>query len=215
MQIISNLKQIPITLFLTCAVLLLHTATTLQPAFSLHFDDLTFVGSYRILTCHLLHWSTDHLVWDVAVFAFLGACCELRCQQRLAWTLLVSALVIPLCIIYGLPQIDSYRGLSGLDTALFGLLVSSLLLEKVRERDSTGTAIHSILLVGLAGKTLFEAFTQTNIFVSDLSFTPVPLAHFLGGTIGLAAGVLGEGRIEERRIERSHLPDGVQRFSAT
>src|SRR4051794_2008646 len=31
---------------------------------------------YRLLTGHFVHWSGEHLVWDVAVFALLGILSE-------------------------------------------------------------------------------------------------------------------------------------------
>jgi NhaP-type Na+/H+ or K+/H+ antiporter len=48
-----------------------------------------------------------------------------------------------------------------------------------------------LLLVGLLAKMLVETLAGTNIFVSDTSFVPVPIAHLIGAVIGLTIGFGG------------------------
>jgi len=181
-------KRIRITLVLAGLAILLHTAADQLPCCTLSFDEFSGLEAYRLLACHFTHWSTEHLLWDLAVFVILGAVCEWRSPGRHAATLLLSAAGIPLCIMVWLPQIDSYRGLSGIDTALFGLLAADLLIEKIKDRDVISTIVFGLFLVGLFAKITMEMMSNANIFVSDTSFTPVPLSHVVGAIIGLAVG---------------------------
>jgi hypothetical protein len=88
------------------------------------------------------------------------------------------------------PEMETYRGLSGIDTALFGLIVADLLGRRLIERNWKSAFWFSLLLVGLLAKMLAETLAGTNIFVSDTSFVPVPIAHLIGAVIGLMIGSL-------------------------
>lgn len=188
---IQSARRIRLTLALTALALFLHVASGLQSWCSFHSRNFSALEVHRILTCHWLHWSTEHLAWDLAVFVILGALCERRSPGRYAGTLLLSAAAIPLCMMVWLPQIESYRGLSGIDTALFGLLVADLLIQRIKERDGTGTAVFGLFLAGLFGKIALEMISRANLFVSDASFTPIPLAHLVGAMIGLGIAAAG------------------------
>jgi hypothetical protein len=190
MIVLQYLKRIPITLLLTSVALLLHTVGELQPWCELHFQSMSWSDVHRVFACHWLHWSTEHLAWDLGVFAVLGAACELRSLRSFAWTVLPSAALIPLSVMWLLPQVESYRGLSGIDTALFGLLVMTLLIDRVRESDGTGAMFFGLFLAALFGKISLEIATRANIFVNDESFTPIPLSHLVGAAIGVTAGLL-------------------------
>lgn len=190
MTLISAMKRISLTLFLSGCAVLLHFTDEAQAWCSLQFHDLSAVNVYRVVTCHWMHWSTNHLIWDLAVFTILGAVCEWQSRRRYLWTLLFSAVAISLCVMHWLPQLGSYRGLSGIDTALFGLLVGDLLVWRIQERDWTGILFFSVFLIGLVGKISMEMVSHANIFVNDTSFVPVPLAHLVGALIGLAMGAV-------------------------
>ena len=90
-----------------------------------------------------------------------------------------------------LPEIEIYRGLSGIDSGLFMLLLVLL----YRRNTAGYKQLHKIpyLLPGLLfiSKTIFELATAQAFFVesSDL-FVPVPLAHLGGAFVGGIIGVL-------------------------
>jgi len=189
MTAMSAMRRISLTLFLTGCAVGLHFAAGLRPRLDLQFHALSMSNVYRVVTCHWLHWSADHLIWDLVVFAVLGAMCEWRSPRSYLGTVLLSAIAIPLCVMHWLPEVGSYRGLSGIDTALFGLLVSGLLVQRTKDHDWSGTLLFAFFLIGLSGKITMETISHTNIFVSDTSFVPVPLAHLVGAIIGVATGV--------------------------
>jgi len=90
----------------------------------LEFDRVA-VGAgdwWRVLTGHLTHFGLEHLVWDAGVFAVLGVLCERRHRRATLACLGAAAVLIPAATWLLVPEIRTYRGLSGLDTALFALL---------------------------------------------------------------------------------------------
>lgn len=137
----------------------------------------------RLLTGHWTHWTLDHLLWDALAFVVLAVLCETRVSRgRLLLAILGSAFAVSAAVWLALPEIDRYRGLSGIDSALFVLLAVSL----IRERPLAGLA-----LAGFLGKAAWEAATGATLFVAAGPFVPVPLAHLVGGAWGGIVGVAG------------------------
>jgi rhomboid family GlyGly-CTERM serine protease len=129
--------------------------------------------AWRILTCHFTHFTYEQLAWDALAFTFLGVACERRNRGAYHATLLASIVLIPLAVLAFDPRIDTYRGLSGIDSALFAMLVVS------RRNVFLG--------VLFAGKIAFEFFTGGGVFVDDI--VVVPVAHVAGAVAGAAFGV--------------------------
>jgi rhomboid family GlyGly-CTERM serine protease len=188
MQIRNLLSQIPITLLISAFVIIAPSAGELSGLMTIDFRDITLTDSHRVFTCHLLHWSSNHLLWDLAMFTTLGAIAETNMPRRYRWTLLLSALLIPAGVMLHHPEMQTYRGLSGIDTALFGLIVADLLGRRLAERNWKSAIWFLMLLFGLLAKMLTETLAGTNIFVSDTSFIPLPVAHLIGAVIGLVIG---------------------------
>lgn len=142
---------------------------------------------WRLATAHWVHWSTDHLLWDVGTFVALGAACELRSRARLAVCLLGSQLAIAAVVWWGLAGLTRYGGLSGLDCALFALLAAELWREQRREGSRAVPALVVGLGLALALKLGFEWTTGETVFVANLGpgVSPVPAAHLAGAVVGL------------------------------
>lgn len=158
----------------------------------LQFDRTAIAGGqlWRIATCHLTHWSPDHLFWDVVTFACLAAIC-LTESGRATWTCLgVSAVAIPAAVWFVMPDMPTYRGLSGLDSALFALLTALLIRRGAVEGDWRRVALAGGLALAFAVKTAFELFTGATMFVDSAAaaMVPVPLAHVVGAVVGAACG---------------------------
>jgi rhomboid family GlyGly-CTERM serine protease len=163
---------------------------------------------WRLLTCHLVHCNWEHLFWDAAVFAGLGTLCERRGRSAWAACCVLSSVTIPLAIMAFQPGITWYRGLSGIDTALFVWLAIDIAGQRWAMRDWTSLAGIGGLLVGLLGKTGYEALSGATIFVdsSAAGFIAVPLAHLIGALVGGLVGVASltstykTGRDESRPV---------------
>jgi rhomboid family GlyGly-CTERM serine protease len=166
---------------------------------------------WRLFTAHLTHYSLEHLVLDVLAFLVLGIACESREPRRARWTLAASALVISVGVLLLDPGMQRYRGLSGLDSALFALLFTSLL----RDHDRRGKARLLLWIPGLLflAKIGYEAVMGTAVFLdsSAAGFAPAPLAHLLGAACGLVLGwapshSLHAGRPGEQRCGNCPSP---------
>ena len=143
---------------------------------------------WRLLTGHWVHWSANHLAWDVGTFVALGAACEMRSRRRFAACVLGSGLAISAAVFFLLPELAQYAGLSGIDCALFALLGAELWREQRRADHRIAAVLAVALCVGLALKVGFEWWTGGTVFVADLgaSIVPVPAAHVAGAAVGLA-----------------------------
>lgn len=145
------------------------------------------------LTCHVTHWTWNHLVWDLLAFVMLSVTCLRLMPERYAWCLLVSAALIPWEIRLNQPAFVTYRGLSGIDSGLAGLAVAGLWMKS----SACPVPGRSRLVALLAGggflaKALFEMETGVTVFVADAgrTFEPVVSAHLTGFLSGLGAGLL-------------------------
>jgi len=155
----------------------------------LAFDRTTIVAGefWRLLTGHLTHWNGDHLTWDLLMFAVLGAMIERRSRWSLIAIVLAAAGSISAAVWLAQPQITQYRGLSGVDSALFTYVVAMLLTDARRSKQSLATAGILAVVAGFVGKLVWELSTGTTLFVDSAAanFTPLPLAHVVGGAVGL------------------------------
>jgi rhomboid family GlyGly-CTERM serine protease len=168
-------------------------AVTLSPQMTswLQFDRSAILQGeiWRTLTGHLTHWSVSHLFWDMLVFLVLAGIIERFSRRHFIICFAAGSLIISLLVFTMLPEMAYYRGLSGIDSGFFMLLLILLYRRNADEHN----LLHKIpyLLLGLLfiGKTAFELSTAQTLFVqSSYLFIPVPLAHmggaFVGGIIG-------------------------------
>jgi len=141
---------------------------------------------WRLLTGHLTHWNFDHLFWDLATCLGLATVCLKRSIRNTLYCLLGSALAISLSIWFWQPEIILYRGLSGIDSALFTLLSIGLLKDAYRQRDWLFFYAALLGLVGFFVKTGYEIGTGQTLFVDSTaaSFVPLASAHAVGGLMG-------------------------------
>ena len=149
--------------------------------------ELLGAEPWRLVTGHLVHWSLDHMVWDVLTFLGIAVLCERISRCDLAWVLALATPAISLAVLALRPELPVYRGLSGLDVALFALLAGQL-------RGWLGAGLGA----AVAGKVLYEFATGSALFVT----TPpggvvlVPEAHLAGAAVAalyIACTRLGSG----------------------
>jgi hypothetical protein len=112
--------------------------------------------------------------------------------RRAAAAIGISSIAIPLGILILLPTMQIYRGLSGIDSALFTMLCVMLFRQAAEEHRNWLSLTMLLCLAGFIGKTAFECTTGRTLFVSSSSstrFVPVPLAHAIGAACGAAAAM--------------------------
>jgi rhomboid family GlyGly-CTERM serine protease len=168
----------------------------LATAFEWKRESMGAGVTWGILTGHLAHWSWNHLAWDLAAFVVLTVACLRVRPNRLAATLGLSALTIPIVVFAFHPELATYRGLSGIDSALFALFLTGLW--KTGAAGSRSRPLNGARLLVLAGTAIFlakvgyEIVSGQTLFVdsSEAGFIPVPSAHLAGFASGLVAGGL-------------------------
>lgn len=184
---------------LPCASLLLAAAAVLVYALPsgtarLQYDRLAIAAGeiWRMLSCHWTHTSGDHLVWDVLTFVVLGTLCERRSRVRFYTCIVWSAILIPVALWITLPQLEMYRGLSGIDSALYVLLAVTLLKDEIHGRHWGWVMVLSGVLLAFIGKVGYEVATGGTLFVDSRGshMFPVPLAHCVGAAVGMVVGLM-------------------------
>ncbi len=164
-----------------------------------HREAILPVRIFDWMTGHLVHWSWNHLLWDLAAFLALALVAIRLSPDRFAISLLAAALVIPLEIALNQPQIDTYRGLSGIDSAIFGLIVAALWRNSKSQVSSFSWNRVVAVIAGLSFLAKFglELVTGGTLFVAsgsgDQAFVPVPSAHLTGAVVGFFAGSFRDG----------------------
>lgn len=160
---------------------------------TLQYDRLAIAEGqlWLLLTGHLSHWSAENLLWDLLVFIILGIMVERRSRHGFLLCLGGSVLLISTLLWFLLQDMDCYRGLSGLDSALFGFTAIWMVRERFRSRDYREAGLIIAVTITFLFKIVYESYTLESVFTpsSDL-FTPVPLAHLAGGLVGVVVGLL-------------------------
>jgi rhomboid family GlyGly-CTERM serine protease len=149
---------------------------------ALEFNRLAIVRGegWRFFTAHCTHFETNHLIWDLGVWLVLGTVCEAHSRRLVASALVLASVAITAAVWWWQPRFEVYRGLSGLDCALFGLFAGSLL----RGPDRAAKIVGALGLLVVLVKCGFELATGTTLFTTGASYAPVPLAHLVGVVAG-------------------------------
>lgn len=160
----------------------------------LQFDREMFANGqwWRAITGHLTHWNFDHLFWDLFAFVVTGILCE-RLNRR-AWGICIfgSVVLVSAVIFWKQPSMTVYRGLSGVDSGLFAMALTWMIVAWIGRRE---------YLLGIAGvvgailflcKLIYEVATGRILFVdSDAGgFRPAIEAHLAGAVVGILVAVL-------------------------
>jgi rhomboid family GlyGly-CTERM serine protease len=167
---------------------------------------------WRIVTSHFVHWSAEHLFWDALALAVLGWLCERHDVGRFLACVAASSVLIPLTLCIAEPQLTTYRGLSGIDSALFAMLAARIISEAIADKDWCRLKMAVFFAAGFAAKVGYELLTGGTLFVDSTAagMTPVPLAHVVGGLVGLACGLCARASEPPALSRRDHIPN-VQR----
>ena len=189
-QFLTQLTQIPVTCLMTLCTLVIAVVPGLQPL--LQFDSVAIASGevWRFVTGHLTHWNAEHCFWDLAVFAVLGFICERRDRRAFAGCVGGSIVLISMYQLFLQADLQTYRGLSGIDSGLFALLAVFLIRDSIQTGDKTMITLILTALLAFGAKNGWEFTTGATVFVKSAgAFIPVPMAHFLGAVAGFAAGL--------------------------
>ena len=179
------------SLLLTLAALIIHLTNGLRMELLYERTALAGLQLWRVVTCHWVHLNWDHLFWSGATFLFLGSLCEILDKKKTYQTLISAVVLIPVAIWWGLPGLNVYAGLSGLDCALYALLFTLLIKRELSAGNRIWAVFYGVGLTALLAKVIYETATGQTIFVANThsGMTPVPLSHLAGGFAGFIAGI--------------------------
>ena len=156
---------------------------------ALVFDRAAVAGGewWRIATGHWVHSDASHAALNIAALALIAPIVETASRRLLLAALLVGTVAVSAGVVWGLPEIDRYCGLSGVLNALF---VAALGVMWRRHRHPILIAIGGGLLVKLA----LELTSGASLVVAT-EWPSVPAAH-LAGVLGgvLLLGLVSLGR---------------------
>ena len=153
---------------------------------------------YRLLSGHLVHTNLYHTLLNLAALVLIGLLSARHLKAKDWWLgLLIIGLVVSTCLIMFDPQLQWYRGLSGV---LHGMVV--VLVLKARQ---LAVVIRVIILAGIAIKLILEQ-TGTSMTASEhLLGAPVMVDAHLYGAVGGVLAFLVLHLTRSRRMFRENF----------
>jgi rhomboid family GlyGly-CTERM serine protease len=153
----------------------------------LEFDRQALLAGdiWRLWTCHLVHYTLQHLLLDGAVVAIAGLIAAQRLGLRtVGKALAFGAPCIALGLLLAAPELHYYRGASGIAVMLTVMAGLSLW----RDADGRARAVLMLMAVALPAKVVAEAAGWTRGW-SDLppDVAIAWQAHLLGCVAGVIA----------------------------
>ena len=195
------MRRLPwLTLLVAALAGLVHASPVLTAACEFDRASVARGEVWRLFTAHLAHFGADHLAWDAAALLILGIMTEARDRRAFAATLGLAAFTIGAGVWLWQPQFTSYRGLSGLDSALFGLACARLVADGLRVRHAFSVSLGTLALTGFALKCGAELATGATVFADGggSAYAPVPFAHLIGLAAGIAAVAITVAKLRPR-----------------
>ncbi|HEV8579073.1 MAG TPA: rhomboid family intramembrane serine protease [Thermoanaerobaculia bacterium] len=177
--------------WLTAGVVALCLAASLAPAETFQYDRARVEAGeiWRLLTGQMLHWTARMAALDLGMLLVLGGWLEMWGDRRsAALALLLGAGSTALAVHFLSPRLSSYRGSSGLASALFILAA----LRVVRSAQGAPRALALLAMGMFLAKAAWELVTRQTIFAGPLpaGVEVVPLVHLFAGLAGAAAAGL-------------------------
>ena len=191
----ASLRLVALLLLPAALLAAMPTDSELRALLLLDREQLFAGELWRAVTGHWVHLSAGHFFWDAATFALLGVLCDRADRRAFLTTIACSAVAVSLAVLLARPDLAFYGGLSGVDSALFGMLAVTMLCRGAAARDRVGVLASAALICAFASKTAHEWLHDAAVFVSaDDALSNVPIAHVVGFLVGgVVAGVRSLG----------------------
>ena len=136
----------------------------------------------RLFSCNLVHFDASHLLWDVGALTVLCLALAHYAPSMLKISLAMALPTIALAVYSS--DYTIYRGVSGIDSALFGTLTAVLLARSWKRRDKLAFGAVLVGALGFVGKLVIEVVTRVPVFAAQAGYEPasgVHLAAFIAG----------------------------------
>jgi len=150
----------------------------------LEFNRIFFPNEWwRLITAHYTHWNVEHLIYDTGMFILFGFL-TLKINEKIFYIILfLVPLFASLIILIFKPYMMCYRGISGIDTALFTFTVLFFALKSLKNNEYKTFLFCFLAISALTLKTFYESLTGSAFFVSS-GFTLEPFTHLTGIVVG-------------------------------
>jgi membrane associated rhomboid family serine protease len=123
------------------------------------------------------------------MFVVLGVLVEGRHRGSFVVTVLASATAITAVLWFAHPEVAAYRGLSGIDSALFTNAAILLYVDGRRFNRPVVRRMSALLLIGFVAKLIYELASGSTLFVDSTDFVSLASVHAVGGFVGLISAV--------------------------
>lgn len=141
---------------------------------------------WRLFTCHFTHLSFEHWLWDIIMFVTIGFLSLKKEFKKSLICLILSSFIITFSVFIFMPHLNYYRGLSGIDSALFIFFIGILFFENLKEKNKKNIIFFNIIFILFIIKIIFEFKTNNAVFVNfEKNTIPVPIAHLSGAVTGI------------------------------
>ena len=156
---------------------------------------------WRLFTGNWVHADGSHLVFDVVAFAATAAMAERLNRWWTIGCIVVSSLFITGIVHASLPALSTYRGLSGVDAALYAFVVTTWAIQATEKKDRRALAVAGLLMSAIFVKFVYELTTGQAVFVNQVTTgtVVVPLAHCAGALVGSVCACLSWRKVNEGR----------------
>lgn len=163
-----------------------------------HRQSLLDGQVYRLLTTHIVHTNVYHALINFTALVIIGVLSSRHMRPKDWWVgLAISGLFVSTCLIMLEPQLQWYRGLSGV---LHGIVVILIL----GARQVAG-AIRGIFFIGLVLKLILEQAGVVLMPGDQLLGAPVVINAHLYGAMGGVLAYLVLQMTRSRRMFREHF----------
>ena len=145
---------------------------------------------WRLITAHFCHWDLNHLTCDFIVFTALYMALSESARQEFHYFALPCAALMSLYFFSFIPEMPTYRGLSGLDCSL----VIFLIVDLWKHQRLKPYLVASVLLLTL--KVGIEALSNHSLFNSGDLYITLWQAHALGAIFAISFKLIRKAFIE-------------------
>ncbi|HXI03870.1 MAG TPA: rhomboid family intramembrane serine protease, partial [Candidatus Saccharimonadales bacterium] len=121
--------------------------------------------TWRLLTCHLVHWTPRMAAMDLGALLVLGLWLEIRRPALCLLTMAAGAASMGAAIHLLSPSVAVYRGASGIDSALFAAAAVEIIFAS---RSKEAARLAAAALAIFLAKVSWEAATGTAIAAGPL-----------------------------------------------
>lgn len=164
---------------------------------------------WRLITQHWCHWSMDHLLYDMIALVVLGFWAIRYSIKECLITVMTSAVTISIGMVLWQTDQLYIRGFSGIDCALFGMVLFHVVKQAVHERDRLWMIVAILSAIGFVSKTGYEIITQHTVFMDGdaAGMIPLPLTHLIGFVTAMAISLYRQGKFRlAKTLSEEPLP---------